>query len=81
MSDAVLPLAGSQQDSSLECGEPSDSAHELEYRAQAQGVVGAVPPGGSETNEPLPLPNECPDVGVAPGGSGEAAVLKRETSL
>lgn len=81
MSDAVMPSPRPQPGNPLDCGEPSESALELEYQAQAQGVVGAVPPGGSETNEPLPLPNECPDVGVTPGGSGEAAVIRRETSI
>lgn len=80
MSAAVMP-SRPQPGNPLDCGEPSESALELEYQAQAQGVFGDVPPGGSETNEPLPLPNECPAVGVAPAGSGETAVIRREPSL
>ncbi len=59
--------------------EVSDSAYEVEHAAAA-GNAGA-PPGCSETNEPIPVPNECPDVGMAPGRTGEGALIRRETNL
>jgi hypothetical protein len=60
--------------------EVSESAYVVEHDAHVAGHSGA-PPGFSETNEPIPVPNECPDVGTAPAGTGEDAVTRRETSF
>lgn len=67
-------------DDPAHAAEVSESAHAVEHAAAAAGRPGALA-GGSETNEPIPVPNECPDVGMAPAGTGEDAVIRRETSF
>lgn len=60
--------------------EISESAYAVEHDARVAGHPGA-PPGCSETNEPIPVPNECPDVCMGPAGTGEDAVTRREISF
>lgn len=78
MSGSIAPTA--LPDDSAHVAEASESAYVVEHDARVAGHPGA-PPGCSETNEPIPVPNECPDVGMVPAGTGEDAVTRRETSF
>jgi hypothetical protein len=78
MSGAIAPTAF--LDDPAHVAEISESAYAVEHDARVAGHPGA-PPGCSETNEPIPVPNECPDVGMAQAGTGEDAVTKRATSF
>lgn len=67
-------------DDPAHAAEVSESAHSAEHDARVAGYPSA-PPGCSETNEPIPVPNECPEVGMTLAGTGEDAVSRRETSF
>ena len=51
-----------------------------EYDAGHRARAGADPADG-ETSKPLPVPGEDPDVGLAQKGTGEDAIVRRETEI
>ncbi|WP_375465648.1 hypothetical protein [uncultured Methylobacterium sp.] len=58
----------------------ANTEYDAGRRARAEVDPGAVP-AERETSKPLPVPGEGPEVGLNQKGTGEDAIVRRETEI
>lgn len=73
------PLASNQNLMLAEDGSRPTVDGETQARP-ADGQAGVTAHDG-ETNEPLPVPSDEPEVGLTQKGTGEDAIVRRETEI